>query len=260
MKLALTHQVSERITQCEVNFREREPIDVTLARKQHEGYCQWLAQAGCEVVTLDINADFPDSVFVEDNAVVVDEIAVVTPMGVASRRGEVVRMAPVLARYRPVTRLIDVGGPAATLEGGDVLKVGRKLWAGLSSRTNEAGIKALQDILAPHGYEVIAVPLKGTLHLKSALGSLDPETLIINRQAISIDYFSGFKFIDVAPEEPRAANVLRIDDKIAIYSGYARTLEILRQAGFDPAPIEMSELIKADSGMTCSSIVFNKHD
>ena len=260
MKIALTHQVSERITQCEVNFREREPIDVELARQQHEGYCQWLAQAGCEVVTLDINADFPDSVFVEDNAVVVDEVAVITPMGVASRRGEVVRMAPVLAQYRPVVRLIDVGGPLATLEGGDVLQVGRKLWVGHSTRTNTAGVKALQEILAPHGYEVFAVPLRGTLHLKSALGSLDPETMVINREALSTEHFSGYKFIDVAPEEPRAANVLRVDDKIAIYSGYTRTLEILRRAGYDPAPIEMSELIKADSGMTCSSIVFNKLD
>ena len=258
MKIALTHEVSERIIDCEVNFREREPIDVALARRQHGDYSQWLSQAGCQVVQLDINADFPDSVFVEDNAVVVDEVAVITPMGVASRRGEVVRMAPVLAQYRPVTRLVDVGGPLSTLEGGDVLKVGRKLWVGLSTRTNEAGARALKEILKPHGYEVIAVPLKGTLHLKSALGSLDSETLIINREAVSTEYFEGFRFIDVAPEEPRAANVLRIGDQIAIYSGYQRTLEILQQAGYTPTPIQVSELIKADSGMTCSSIVFNK--
>ncbi len=258
MKIALTHEVSERITECEVNFREREPIDVPLARRQHGEYCRWLDQAGCEVIKLDINADFPDAVFVEDNAVVVDEVAVITPMGVASRRGEVVRMAPVLAQYRPVTRLVDVGGPAATLEGGDVLQVGRKLWVGLSSRTNKAGALALHQILSAHGYEVIAVPLKGTLHLKSALGSLDPETLIINRESISTEFFDGFRFIDVAPEEPRAANVLRIGGHIAMYAGYPRTLEILRQTGFGPTPIDVSELIKADSGMTCSSIVFNK--
>jgi dimethylargininase len=258
MKLALTHEVSERIVECEVNFREREPIDVSLARKQHADYCQWLADAGCEVVKVDINADFPDSVFVEDNAVVVDEVAVITPMGVASRRGEVVRMAPVLAQYRPVTRLVDVAGPHATLEGGDVLRVGNKLWVGLSTRTNQAGIDGLRQILSPHGYEVIAVPLKGTLHLKSALGSLGPETLIINRESISTEHFKGFKFIDVAPGEPRAANVLRIADRIAIYSGYARTLDILEKAGYTPTPIDVSELIKADSGMTCSSVVFNK--
>lgn len=258
MKLALTHEVSERITECEVNFREPEPIDVPLARQQHANYCQWLTEAGCEVIKLDINADFPDSVFVEDNAVVVDEVAVITPMGVASRRGEVVRMAPVLAQYRPVTRLVDVGGPLATLEGGDVLQVGNKLWVGLSSRTNEAGAEALKQILAPHGYEVIAVPLKGTLHLKSDLGSLDPETLIINRDSIPMEYFKGFNLIDVAPEEPHGANVLRIGDRIAIYSGYTRTVEILQKAGYDPTPIDVSELIKADSGMTCSSIVFNK--
>ncbi|MGB5984423.1 MAG: arginine deiminase family protein [Desulfobacterales bacterium] len=258
MKLALTHEVSERITQCEVNFREREPIDVSLARRQHDAYCQWLAQAGCEVVKLNINPEFPDSVFVEDNAVVVDEVAVVTPMGVASRRGEVVCMAPVLAQYRPLTHLVDVGGPGATLEGGDVLQVGRKLWAGLSTRTNAVGVAALRQILATHGYEVIAVPLAGTLHLKSALGCLDDETLIINPEAISKEYFEGFKFIDVVPEEPRGANVLRIGERIAVYAGYSLTLQKLRQAGYDPTPIDVSELIKADSGMTCSSIIMNQ--
>ena len=258
MKLALTHEVSERITHCEVNFREREPIDVSLARHQHAAYCQWLVQAGCEVVKLNINPEFPDSVFVEDTAVVVDELAVVTPMGVASRRGEGVRMAPVLAQYRPVTRLVDVGGPDATLEGGDVLQVGRTLWVGLSTRTNQAGAAALKQILAPLGYEVIAVPLTGTLHLKSALGSLDPETLMINRNCVSREYFKGFSLIDVPPEEPRGANVLRIESQIAVYAGYRRTLDKLQRAGYDPRPIDLSELIKADSGMTCSSIVMNQ--
>ena len=258
MKIALTHEVSEFITQCEINFREPEAIDVALARRQHDSYCRWLAQAGCEVVKLNINADFPDSVFVEDNAVVVDEVAVVTPMGVASRRGEVVRMAPVLAQYRPVIRLIDIGGPAATLEGGDVLRVGRKLWVGLSTRTNAAGAQALQQILTPYGYEVVAVPVQGTLHLKSALGSLDPETLVINPKALSADYFDGFRLIDVDHREPRAANVLRIGRQIAMYAGYPRTQELLQQGGYDPAPIDVSELIKADSGMTCSSIIMNK--
>lgn len=258
MKIAITHEVSDRIVECEVNYRDREPIDVGLARKQHGTYCDWLRSAGCEVVKLDINSEFPDSVFVEDNAVVVDEVAVATVMGVASRRGEVARMESVLAEYRPVKRLADVGGAEATLEGGDVLRVGRKLWVGISTRTNEAGADALKQILEPYGYQVVKVPVQGILHLKSALGSPDPETLIINRAALPAEPFAGFRLIDIVPEEPRAANVLRVGDRIAVYAGYERTVDLLVKEGFSPTPIDLSELIKADSGMTCSSILLNK--
>jgi len=260
MKLALTHRVSAAINQCEVNFGERRPIDLELARKQHGDYRAWLESAGVEVVELDINPEFPDSVFVEDTAVVVDEVAVLTTMGVDSRRGETRRMEEVLARYRPVKRIADQGFEGADLEGGDVLRVGRKVWVGLSTRTSPAGARALAKILSPWGYEVIPVRVLGTLHLKSAVSALDEETLLINPPALEKEAlsFQGFKWVRVPEEEPRAANCLAVGGRRAVYSGYGRTLELLARLGYDPEPLDIGELIKADSGLTCSSIIMNK--
>ena len=184
MKLAITHQVSHRINECEVNFRDREPIDLALARRQHEGYCDWLRGIGVEVVKVDVNPDHPDSVFVEDTAVVVDEAAVMTTMGVASRRGEVAGMEKVLAQYRPIKRIAEMGFGGASLEGGDVLRVGRDFFVGLTTRSNLAGARALEAALKPFGYSVTPVPVSSGLHLKSAASALDEETLLVHLPAL----------------------------------------------------------------------------
>ena len=257
MKLAVTHQVSERINECEVNYREREPIDFRLARRQHEGYCDWLRSIGVEVVTVDVNPDFPDSVFVEDTAVVVDEAAVMTTMGVASRRGEVAGMEKVLARYRPIRRIAEMGFEGAGLEGGDVLRVGRDFYVGLTTRSNLAGVKALGAALEPFGYTVTPVKVRAGLHLKSAASALDPETLLVHLPALDPEPLKGYRFIQVPEDEARGANVLVVDDRMAIFSGYEKTRGILEQAGYKPHPLDISELIKADSGLTCSSIIMN---
>ena len=260
MKLALTHRVSPAINQCQVNFREREAIDLELARKQHGDYCDWLRRAGVEVVELDINPEFPDSVFVEDTAVVVDEVAALTTMGVDSRRGETLKMGEVLARYRPVKRIADQGFEGPDLEGGDVLRAGRRFYVGLSSRTNPAGAQALDRILSPFGYQVIPVKVLGTLHLKSAVSVLDEETLLINPTALENEgqAFKGFEWVRVPAQEPRAANLLTVNGRRAVYSGYVRTLDLLTGLGYDPESLDIGELIKADSGLTCSSIIMNK--
>lgn len=258
MKLAIMHEVSELIDQAEVNFREKEPIDFELARRQHDDYAAWLESIGCEVVKLTINSEFPDSVFVEDTAVVVDEVACITPMGVASRRGEVVRMAAVLANYRMIHRIIDHSTPDATLEGGDVLRVGDKFYVGLTTRTNMAGIKGLADILKPLGYSVEPVTVKAGLHLKSAVSALDEETLLVNRPILDMSPFEGYRLIDVPEDEGRGANLLVIGEHRAAYSGYPKTCDLLDKEGFPVTRIDITELIKADSGMTCSSIIMKK--
>ena len=257
MKLAITHQVSHRINECEVNFRDREPIDLALARNQHEGYCDWLRSIGVEVVKVDVNPDHPDSVFVEDTAVVVDELAVMTTMGVASRRGEVAGMEKVLAQYRPIKRIAEMGFDGASLEGGDVLRVGRDFFVGLTTRSNLAGTRALEAALKPFGYSVTPVPVSSGLHLKSAASALDGETLLVHLPALDPEPLKRYRFISVPAEEPRAANVLVVDGNMAIYSGYEKTRALLEREGYAPAPIDISELIKADSGLTCSSIVMN---
>ena len=257
MKLAVTHQVSERINECEVNYRRREPIDYLLARRQHGDYCGWLRSIGVDVVTVAVNPDYPDSVFVEDTAVVVDEVAVMTTMGVDSRRGEVAGMEKVLAGYRPIKRIAELGFDGASLEGGDVLRVGRDFYVGLTTRSNLAGAQALARALEPLGYTVTPVRVKAGLHLKSAVSALDPETLLIHLPALDPEPLKGYRFIQVPEDESRGANVLVIDNRVAVYSGYEKTRAVLEKEGYAPTPIDISELIKADSGLTCSSIVMN---
>lgn len=253
MKIALTNKVSDKINQCELTHAQRQVIDVAKAREQHAAYCDWLADCGCRVVKLAINQDNPDGVFVEDTTVVVDELAVMTTMGVASRQNEVEAMAEVLAKYKPIHRL----QAPASIEGGDVARVGKKFFVGLSSRTNPAGVAALAAALEPHGYTVTGVPVTGILHLKSAVSELDEETILINPTMIDPTALKGFKWVEVPAEEPKACNILKFGNRIGIFTDYPRTAEKLAGLGYEINPIDMSELIKAESGLTCSSVIFN---
>ena len=252
MDFALVNEVSPRLVDCALTYKDRVVIDIAEARRQHDEYVSQLEQGGLTVRRLEINQDYPDSVFVEDTAVVVDETAVMTPMGAESRRGEVEAMAEVLAEYRPVVRI----RPPAKLEGGDVLRVGRRVFVGQGSRTDRAGFQALAEALGPHGYEVTPVTLYRILHLKSAVTALDDETLIVSRDAIDIAPLAGFRLIDVPADEPDAANVLRLPRGLCLHAGFRRTIDLLDGLGYALFPVDISELIKAESGVTCSSIIF----
>src|SRR5438552_10092459 len=140
---AITREVSSSINNCELSFHARERIDVAKAIAQHRAYQDCLAELGVRVVLLPAEPELPDAVFVEDPAVVVDEVAVISIMGVPSRRPEARSLADALFRYRPITFLVD----PATLDGGDVLRVGRRVFAGLSQRTNREGIAQLRCVL-----------------------------------------------------------------------------------------------------------------
>src|SRR5215218_7622392 len=168
MIVALTREPARAMDACELTYREREPMDAVAAAAQHRGYCAALEACGARVVTLPAVDELPDSVFVEDTAVVLEEVAVLTRPGVESRRGEVSLIESEVARLRPVAR---VEAPA-TLEGGDVLRLGRTLYVGLSPRTNAEGAEALRRLAAPHGYEVLPVELRDCLHLKTGCSGL----------------------------------------------------------------------------------------
>jgi dimethylargininase len=168
-RVALLRGVPPTLERCELSFREREPIDLARARAQHAAYADLLRELGYAVVELAADPAFPDCCFVEDVAVVLDELALLTRPGAESRRGEVAAVAEALARYRPLATTED----PATLEGGDVLRVGRTLYVGRSARTNAAGIARLAAVAEPHGYRVVPVPVSGCLHLKSAVTALD---------------------------------------------------------------------------------------
>ena len=253
MLTAITRGVSPGIVNCELTFIARQAIDLAKARKQHRDYERLLERAGARVISLPPEPDLPDSMFVEDPAVVVDELAVIFPLGTQSRRAEAASLAKALAKFR---RLEYVKLPGL-LEGGDVLRVGRKFFIGLSKRSNEEGIRQFAAIVRPYGYEVQSVPVTGCLHLKSAVTSLGRNTLLANRQWFDTAPFTGFEWIDVAREEPHAANALTVGDTIIFPASFPRTRDRLEVAGFHVEPLDISELQKAESGLTCSSLLFD---
>jgi dimethylargininase len=251
MLTAITRGVSPSIVNCELTFVDRSPIDLAKAQEQHHAYERMLEQFGARLHSLPADKDLPDSMFVEDPAIVLDEIAVIFPLGTASRRPEAESLARELARYR---RLAYVQLPGMA-EGGDILRVGKNLYAGLSTRTNDEGIRQLQSVVGS-GYSVMAVPVTGCLHLKSAVTSLGNNTLLANREWFDAARIEGYDWIDVAPEEPHAANALAFGNSVILPASFPRTRARIEAHGFEVIPLDISELQKAESGLTCSSLLF----
>ncbi len=253
MLIALTHEISPEINKCELSFINRTPIDFTLAVAQHEKYCDMLREEGLKIIEMSMNSEYPDSTFVEDTAVVVDELAVMANMGAETRRGEAPGIESELKKYRNIYYIKH----PATLDGGDVLKVGRDIYVGITPRTNNPGAESLSSALKPLGYNVRPVNVAGCLHLKSACTAIDNQTLLVNPEWVDLEDFEGFKIITIDKSEPWAANTLWINNTIYIHAGFTKTAEMLRKLGFSVKTIDISELLKAESGLTCSSILFN---
>lgn len=252
MLTAITRDVAPTLGACELEYLERQPIDMAKAIDQHHCYQQLLREAGVRVITLPADPQFPDGVFVEDPAIVLDEIAILTRMGALSRRGESKSIADALAPFRKLLSIVE----PATLEGGDVMRLGKTLFVGRSRRTNDQGIEQLAAIVQPFGYRVAPVEVAGCLHLKSACSAVSDDVILANRQWIRAESFNGFRVIDVSPEEPSSANVLPIGDTILNAASFPRTAEILDRSGFPVRMIDISELQKAESALTCSSLIF----
>jgi dimethylargininase len=250
--IALVHEPSPRMAECEVTFKAREPIDLALVRAQHEGYSAMLRGAGAQVRELDVNRDYPDCVFIEDTAIVLDDVAILTSMGAASRRGEVEGIAPLLAEYRPIERIT----LPATIEGGDVLRVGRAIYVGSSSRTNAAGVEALRAIAARHGHRVVPVPVRGCLHFKSACTALPDGRLLLYAAWLDTSALESAPWVDVPAEEPDGANVTLVGDVVCAAAEFPRTVKLLDHLGFDVRTTPMSELAKAEGAVTCGSLIF----
>jgi dimethylargininase len=190
--------------------------------------------------------------FVEDPAIVLDELAVIFPLGTESRRPEAASLAQAISKFRKLEHITLPG----TLEGGDVLRIGRKLFVGLTKRSNGEGLRQLAAILVPYRYEVIAVPVTGCLHLKSAVTCLGRDTLLANRAWFDPAPFSGYHWIDVDPAEPHAANALALGGTVIFPASFPRTRARIEACGFHVTPLDISELQKAESGLTCSSLIF----
>lgn len=253
---AITRGVSPAFARCELTHLTREPIDVGLAERQHAAYEALLAELGCRIERLPIEPDLADSVFVEDAAVVVDELAVITRPGAPSRRGETATVAAALARHRP---LAHIAAPA-TLDGGDVLRVGRRVFVGLSERSSREGVEQLAAALAPFGYEVNGVPLTGCLHLKTAVTEVADGVLVVNPDWLDATSFAGYELLAVHPREPFAANALLVADAeggstVVMPAAFPRTAERLAARGIQVRTVEVSEIAKAEGGVTCCSLL-----
>lgn len=253
MWTAITRDVSPSLGQCELSFVARTTIDVRLAAEQHRDYRQALIRLGCRVVTLPAEDELPDAVFVEDTALVLDELAVLTRPGAASRRGEVAGIAKALREHRAIVKTIE---PAGTLDGGDVLRLGNTIHVGESARSNTEGIRQLRAMLQPFGYAVSGVRTRECLHLKSAVTQLDDATLLLQPAWVDRAAFAGMRVIEVDPSEPHAANVVRIGDALLMPASFPRTQRQLLDAGFDVHAVDVSELQKAEGAVTCCSLVF----
>ena len=252
MQIAITRAVSAGIAACELTHLERQAIDLDRARVQHRAYEEALARAGCRVESLPALDELPDSVFVEDVAIVLDELAVITRPGAESRRPETEHMAPVLAGHRRLSFIQEPG----TLDGGDVLRLGRRIFVGQSGRSDERGIEQLRAVAWPYGYTVAAVPVSGCLHLKSAVTKVAPGVVLVNPAWIDAAALGDVLVLHIDPDEPYAANGLLVGGRLIYPTSFPKTRRQLEAAGLTVDAVDVSELQKAEGAVTCCSLVF----
>ena len=253
MKIAMLREISPNISECEITNISRKPIDFVIAEEQHKKYADALNDLGYSIHMIDTDIDMPDSVFIEDTAVVLDEIAVITNPGVHSRKGEIKEVANALNTYKDL-KYIDSTG---TLDGGDVLRIGKILYVGKSCRSSAVGISLLREIVAPHGFEVMSIPVQGCLHLKTAVTQVAENKILINPSWVSPDFFGDMDYITVHPSESYGANALFLEDGVLYPSAFPNTRKTLLDEGINVVAVDMSELAKAEGGVTCCSLIFD---
>ncbi len=251
MLLAITREVSRAIVNCELTHLARTPIDVDRAREQHAQYEAALKQLGVAVLSLPEQPALADSVFVEDTALVLDELAIILRPGAESRRPETEPIAHVLAPYRELFRI----EAPARVDGGDILCVGKRVYMGMSTRSDTNAAEQLQDILKRFGYELHVVPVTGCLHLKSAVTAVSGDTLLINPAWVDKSHFGPVKFVEVDASEPYAANALLIGSRAVYPAVFPRTQKRIQEAGIDIVNVEADELAKAEGAVTCCSLI-----
>ena len=254
MKLAITRDISPRFNECELTHINRTPIDVQVARVQHHGYVEALKELGYSVLELPAEVDLPDSVFVEDTAVILPEVAVITNPGADSRKPETSTIATALSRYRNLVQI----EPPATVDGGDVLVLGKNIFVGLSTRSNQAAVDQMNEKLKMYGYTAHGVPMHDCLHLKTAVTRVDDKALLINRRWVDVENFEGFDLIDVDESEPFGANCLPVGGAIIFPVAFPKTSAKLEARGYKIKPVIVDELAKAEGAVTCCSLIIGQ--
>jgi dimethylargininase len=249
--IAITREVSASIADCELTHLDRAPIDVAVARAEHAAYERALVEAGCALARIPADDALPDAVFVEDAAVVLDELAVITRPGAESRRAETAAVAAALRVHRPLAEIVAPG----TLDGGDVLRVGRRVWVGVGARTNADGLAQLRSLAAPLGYDVRGESFRGALHLKTAVTAVADDLLLVHPEWVDASAFGGLATIAIDPAEPFAANALLVNGRVLHGAQFERTRLRLVRAGVSVVPVPAAELAKAEGGVTCGCLL-----
>jgi dimethylargininase len=245
---ALVRIPSSAFTHALSGHPKKHQIDYQLACEQHLGYTEALKQAGAEVVALEPLANFPDSCFVEDTAVIIDKQAIICSMQAESRCGETEFVAEALKKYRPIQHL----KPPATVDGGDVLVTDSTVFVGQSRRTNREAVTALSAFSEK---PCLPVAVKRGLHLKSAVSYLGGNLLVIDPASIDASPFKNFEWIEVEENERYAANCLRLGEFVLMPTGFPKVADHIRSHGFKTLELEMSEFEKADGAITCLSLI-----
>jgi dimethylargininase len=255
MLTAFTRGVSARIAECELTYIDRLPMNPDRAVHQHQQYEELLRGLGLDVHQIPADDQSPDSCFLEDTALVLDELAILTRPGSEARRNEVAGVAPAIRKRR--REVVQIEAPA-TLEAGDVLRIGRDLFVGVTTRTTLAGIDALQKHAEPHGYSVHPVMVPGALHLKSVCTAVNEHTILADPSRVDLSPFSDYEIVEVPAEEWMAANVLLVNGTVCMHSGFTKTIALLQQRTLDVRTVDISEFLKAEAGLTCMSLIFQE--
>jgi dimethylargininase len=253
MTIAITREVSSRFNECEITHIDRTSIDLGVARQQHHDYLAALSRLGCEVIPLPEEPDLPDSVFVEDAAFILPEVAVITRPGADSRKPETESVARALAPYR---KLLNITAPAS-VDGGDILIMGRNIYVGLSTRSNQNAIDQMNSLLGDYGYKATGVQMHDCLHLKTAATRVDDTTLLINRKWVDTHHLKAYTWIEIDESEAFAANCLPVNGQIIYPTSFPKTCEKLEAAGHKILPVTVDELAKAEGAVTCCSLIIN---
>lgn len=248
MPIALVRPTSRRLADGQLTHLARTAVDIDLAERQWDAYCQELVTWGFELAAVERDDDLPDSVYVEDAVVVFDDLAVLTSPGAATRRGETDAVRATLQSLRLETAALTLPG---TLDGGDVLKIGRTVYVGQGGRTNADGIHQLRSLLTPRGWTVVAVPVTRVLHLKSAVTALPDGTVIGHPD--DVDVPSVFERFLPVPEHGAAVVVLG-DDTVLMAASVPRSIALVRSLGYRVVTVDISEFEKLEGCVTCLSV------
>jgi len=250
LKYAVVRPVPDSYDHC--LRTSQEPIDVQLAKRQHAEYCNALQKLGLKLIWIKGDNTLPDSCFVEDTAVILEEKAVICNMKAKSRANEVVEVAKVLEKLKEAHYII----PPATIDGGDVLKIEDKVLVGLSARTSENAVDQLREILEETDLKVFPVKIHNVLHLKSACTYLGNHYVLLSRGHFNTGILRDYKRIVVPKSEEYAADCLAINGTVLVAEGYPKTKKLIEKEGFPVKELDVSEFRKGEGALTCLSIIW----